>query len=345
MIPEGFRLRASGPVDGSSSALAGSRSRIERPPLSDTMSTPCHSNGCGALHGDGVPLADLAARFGTPLYATAPATIAARYREVDQAFARLSAHAALRAEGQLDAGHRPAAAHASAPPPTPIRSARSRSRCAPASRRRRSSSPASARPTRSSTRAIEPRPAQHQRRVGRGDRAHRRDRRGARRQAPASPCASTPTSTPAATRTSRPAARATSSASPSTTPARCACACAAGRGVADRRTAQPRRLANHRSSSRSGAPREALVDPGRRARAAPASPIEHLDIGGGLGIAYEGQRVPTAAEYAASVLPIVARERASTLILEPGRFLVGTGRHAHHPGRRHQAAGRAASCS
>ena len=49
--------------------------------------------------------------------------------------------------------------------------------------------------------------------------------------------------------------------------------------------------------------------------------LEHLDIGGGLGIPYEGQRVPTAAEYAASVLPIV-RESGLDLILEPGRFLV-----------------------
>ncbi len=49
--------------------------------------------------------------------------------------------------------------------------------------------------------------------------------------------------------------------------------------------------------------------------------VEHLDIGGGLGIPYEGQRVPTAAEYAASVLPIV-RESGLNLILEPGRFLV-----------------------
>ena len=50
--------------------------------------------------------------------------------------------------------------------------------------------------------------------------------------------------------------------------------------------------------------------------------IEHLDIGGGLGIPYEGQRVPTAAEYAADVLPIVRRS-GLRLILEPGRFLVG----------------------
>jgi diaminopimelate decarboxylase len=50
--------------------------------------------------------------------------------------------------------------------------------------------------------------------------------------------------------------------------------------------------------------------------------IEHLDIGGGLGISYDGQPVPTAAEYAAAVLPIV-RQSGLAVILEPGRFLVG----------------------
>ena len=50
--------------------------------------------------------------------------------------------------------------------------------------------------------------------------------------------------------------------------------------------------------------------------------IAHLDIGGGLGISYDGQQVPTAAEYAAAVLPII-RQSGLTLILEPGRFLVG----------------------
>jgi diaminopimelate decarboxylase len=50
--------------------------------------------------------------------------------------------------------------------------------------------------------------------------------------------------------------------------------------------------------------------------------IEHLDIGGGLGIPYEGQTVPSASEYAAAVLPVV-RKTGLALILEPGRFLVG----------------------
>ena len=50
--------------------------------------------------------------------------------------------------------------------------------------------------------------------------------------------------------------------------------------------------------------------------------VEHLDIGGGLGIPYEGQHVPSAADYAAAVLPIV-RESGLAVILEPGRYLVG----------------------
>ena len=74
------------------------------------------------------------------------------------------------------------------------------------------------------------------------------------------------------------------------------------------------------------------LDPLRRAAAALVSlagdlkaaglHIDHLDIGGGLGIPYEGQSVPSAAEYAAAVLPIL-RESGLTVILEPGRFLVG----------------------
>lgn len=51
-------------------------------------------------------------------------------------------------------------------------------------------------------------------------------------------------------------------------------------------------------------------------------PIEHVDLGGGLGIAYDGGTAPSAAEYAAAVLPIV-RESGFTLVLEPGRVVVG----------------------
>ena len=50
--------------------------------------------------------------------------------------------------------------------------------------------------------------------------------------------------------------------------------------------------------------------------------LEHIDIGGGLGISYDGSRAPTAAEYAAAVLPIVAPSGLS-IALEPGRYIVG----------------------
>ena len=51
-------------------------------------------------------------------------------------------------------------------------------------------------------------------------------------------------------------------------------------------------------------------------------PLEHLDIGGGLGISYDGSRAPTAAEYAAAVIPIVSPSGLS-VALEPGRYIVG----------------------
>lgn len=50
--------------------------------------------------------------------------------------------------------------------------------------------------------------------------------------------------------------------------------------------------------------------------------IEHLDVGGGLGISYDGTAVPTAAQYAAAVLPVIANS-GRTVVLEPGRVIVG----------------------
>ena len=51
--------------------------------------------------------------------------------------------------------------------------------------------------------------------------------------------------------------------------------------------------------------------------------LEHLDLGGGLGIPYEpGQRTISPDEYAAAVVPVLRRAGA-TLLLEPGRWLVG----------------------
>jgi diaminopimelate decarboxylase len=50
--------------------------------------------------------------------------------------------------------------------------------------------------------------------------------------------------------------------------------------------------------------------------------IEHLDFGGGLGVAYQpGQTVLSPEAYAAAILPVV-RDSGMTLLLEPGRWLV-----------------------
>jgi diaminopimelate decarboxylase len=51
-------------------------------------------------------------------------------------------------------------------------------------------------------------------------------------------------------------------------------------------------------------------------------PLSHLDLGGGLGIAYEGGEVPGYAEFARTLLD-VAGPTGLTLIVEPGRTLVG----------------------
>jgi len=51
--------------------------------------------------------------------------------------------------------------------------------------------------------------------------------------------------------------------------------------------------------------------------------LQHLDVGGGLGIAYEpGQSVMTPEIYAEAVLPAV-RATGLRLVLEPGRWIVG----------------------
>jgi diaminopimelate decarboxylase len=49
--------------------------------------------------------------------------------------------------------------------------------------------------------------------------------------------------------------------------------------------------------------------------------IEHLDIGGGLGVSYDGSPVPEAADYARAVLPVL-RESAVAIVLEPGRQII-----------------------
>lgn len=51
--------------------------------------------------------------------------------------------------------------------------------------------------------------------------------------------------------------------------------------------------------------------------------LEHLDVGGGLGIPYQpGQSVVSPQEYVDAILPPI-RETGLTLVLEPGRWIVG----------------------
>lgn len=50
--------------------------------------------------------------------------------------------------------------------------------------------------------------------------------------------------------------------------------------------------------------------------------VQFLDVGGGLGIVYDQEQPPPAAEYAQSILPLV-RDLDCTLILEPGRVIAG----------------------
>lgn len=50
--------------------------------------------------------------------------------------------------------------------------------------------------------------------------------------------------------------------------------------------------------------------------------LKHIDLGGGLGVSYDGSRAPTADEYASAVLPAVG-PTGLTILLEPGRVIVG----------------------
>ena len=65
---------------------------------------------------------------------------------------------------------------------------------------------------------------------------------------------------------------------------------------------------------------KALVDLARQL-ASEGTTVEHLDIGGGLGVSYDGVPVPGAKEYADAVLPIL-RESGLHVVLEPGRHVI-----------------------
>ena len=49
--------------------------------------------------------------------------------------------------------------------------------------------------------------------------------------------------------------------------------------------------------------------------------LDHIDVGGGLGICYQDEQPPSAADYVASLLDTLG-ERSQSLIVEPGRSIV-----------------------
>jgi diaminopimelate decarboxylase len=65
---------------------------------------------------------------------------------------------------------------------------------------------------------------------------------------------------------------------------------------------------------------QAIVDLARTLRGDGIA-IDHLDLGGGLGVSYDGSAVPSAVDYAAALLPIV-KESGLAIVLEPGRNIV-----------------------
>ncbi len=54
----------------------------------------------------------------------------------------------------------------------------------------------------------------------------------------------------------------------------------------------------------------------------PRAPLEYINTGGGYGLLYRNQRVPTFEQYAGAVIPY-AQEAGCRLIVEPGRSIVG----------------------
>ena len=50
--------------------------------------------------------------------------------------------------------------------------------------------------------------------------------------------------------------------------------------------------------------------------------LEYLDIGGGLGIVYKNEKVPTPKQFANALVPVL-KKTGLKIVLEPGRFLAG----------------------
>ena len=272
----------------------------------------------GALHGGGVPLAELAARFGTPLYAYSADMIAARYREVDQAFSGYphTLHYALKANSTLAVARllRGLGAAADANSGGEIEVAL-RAGFTPAEivfTGVGKSDAELARAIELNLRSINAESEGEIERIdaiasARGTRARVAVRINPDIDARSHPHIST--------------GRKNNKFGVAIEDAREMCLRMRGRqgvqivGLHSHVGSQITHLEPLQHAA------EALATLACELRRAGIE-IEHLDIGGGLGIPYEGQPVPSATEYAAAVLPFV-QKTGLALVLEPGRYLVG----------------------
>ena len=272
----------------------------------------------GALHGGGVPLAELAARFGTPLYAYSADMIAARYREVDQAFSGYphTLHYALKANSALAIARllRGLGAAADANSGGEIEVAL-RAGFTPAEivfTGVGKSDAELARAIELNLRSINAESEGEIERIdaiasARGTRARVAVRINPDIDARSHPHIST--------------GRKNNKFGVAIEDAREMCLRMRGRhgvqivGLHSHVGSQITHLEPLQHAA------EALATLACELRRAGIE-IEHLDIGGGLGIPYEGQPVPSAIEYAAAVLPFV-QKTGLALVLEPGRYLVG----------------------
>lgn len=67
---------------------------------------------------------------------------------------------------------------------------------------------------------------------------------------------------------------------------------------------------------------ERLLEIYEALRGAGISSLRYIDIGGGLGVRYESEEPPDLGRFAKLVLPLISHTKL-TLIMEPGRFIVG----------------------
>ena len=275
----------------------------------------------GVLHAEDVAVADIAAAVGTPFYCYSTATLTRHYNVFAKAFAGTRRAGLLRHEGEFQPGGAAGAGEA--------RRRRRRGlgrRDAPRAGRRHPGEQ-------------DPVFRRRQDGAGNGFRACRRhpllQRRiragtgiavGARRRRWARPrrcrCASIPMSTPRRTGRSRPARPRTSSAfrgSARATSTRGRPNCRASRSPASTCISAARSPICSHSTTPS------RCSPSWSARCAPTvTPIEHIDLGGGLGIPYrtDNDPPPLPDAYAAIVKKHVAK-LGLKVMFEPGRLIVG----------------------